>query len=67
MICFNKVYRVSLTKSSYFFPIAKSTLGPNGSLQSECRDKAAGCRVAGEDSKWLVLIVINSLINCLVD
>ena len=31
MICFKGVYRVSLTKISYFFPIAKSTIGPNGS------------------------------------
>ena len=30
MICFNRVYRVSLTKISYFFPIATSTIGPNG-------------------------------------
>ena len=30
MICFNGVYRVSLTKISYFFPIAKSTIGPTG-------------------------------------
>ena len=32
MICFNGVYRVSLTKISYFFPIAKSTIGPTGNF-----------------------------------